>query len=400
MHNLFNVYFPNLVCFRLNVTLYKKQVNHKETQVEESNLSTGSSWVCQRRNVKIKQEIKQEHMEDDVNVKLEPGVGGDSFCNEPSTSQAWPSRTSPSSNSMYMQKRFELLTSERNSLKQELEKIKKEQLEQNQGPSVSQLSKELKDSRQKIEDLESQLNKATSQGNILMKQLELLRVSQNVNANEALCKSLAQLKNTQEERDMLLESKAGLERRVNQFTKTLKEKLDVQSRDIEEDFNKKLRAARERAASAEVKADNLKEEKKSTLAELTRVLQLLKEEEQKHKNTVEKGTYQALVKKQEEMDRDLKEAKEKEVKAVNALHEVKQQQRGQIKEFVEQGNKRLEQCRQELQVSQDLSTLIKTKQLDAVFKGPFCDPQPHLPFFSKKVQIFTSVEAFRCKIFS
>ena len=33
------------------------------------------------------------------------------------------------------------------------------------------------------------------------------------------------------------------------------------------------------------------------------------------------------------------------------------------------------------------------------FKGPFCDPQPRLfppsPFVSKKVEIFTSVEAFR-----
>ena len=260
------------------------------------------------RRMAIKKEIKEELMDDGVTVKQEqtsikhePDAGGDTFHDEPSTSQASPSRASPSSNSMYMQKRFELLTSERNSLKQELEKLKKELSEQNQGLSVNQLSEKLEDSWQKIEDLESQLNKATSQGNILRKELELLRVSQNVNANEALSKSLAQLKAAQEERDMLSESKADLERRVNQFTKTLKEKLDVQSREIEEDYNKKLRAARERAASAEVKADNLKEEKKSMLLEMTRVYQRLREEEQQHKNAKEKAN-QAREKSCKEME--------------------------------------------------------------------------------------------------
>ena len=32
-------------------------------------------------------------------------------------------------------------------------------------------------------------------------------------------------------------------------------------------------------------------------------------------------------------------------------------------------------------------------------KGPFCDPQPHPPFFTKKVEIFTSAEAFRYIMF-
>ena len=34
-----------------------------------------------------------------------------------------------------------------------------------------------------------------------------------------------------------------------------------------------------------------------------------------------------------------------------------------------------------------------------VFKGPFRDPQPHPPFFSKKIEIFIPVEACRYTIF-
>ncbi len=30
------------------------------------------------------------------------------------------------------------------------------------------------------------------------------------------------------------------------------------------------------------------------------------------------------------------------------------------------------------------------------FKGPFCDPLPHLPFLFKKVEIFTSVRSLLC----
>ncbi len=47
--------------------------------------------------------------------------------------------------------------------------------------------------------------------------------------------------------------------------------------------------------------------------------------------------------------------------------------------------------------------LLITKK-KKIIKGPFRDPQPHPQFSTKKVEIFTSVEAFRyiiyvCKIF-
>ncbi len=38
---------------------------------------------------------------------------------------------------------------------------------------------------------------------------------------------------------------------------------------------------------------------------------------------------------------------------------------------------------------------LKLNNLYPPIKGPFYDPQPHPPFFSKKVEIFIQVEAFR-----
>ncbi|XP_072019619.1 uncharacterized protein [Amphiura filiformis] len=282
---------------RFKIQTDKKNVSHNGTQVVEDDLC-GGCWVC--RQMKIKQEIKQE-MEDtssvtvkreQIAVKHEPGMSGDAFHDIPSTSQASPLRDKqsamPPSNSEYMQKRFDSLTKERNSYKQELERIKEEQAKQSQGPSVSHLTEKLEDSWQKIEDLQSQLDKAASERNIVKKELEILRVNQNVSGNEALNRSLAQMKTASEERDMLREGKADLERRVNQFTKTLSEKLDVQSREIQDDFNKKLREARERAASAEVKADNLKEENKALVDEVAKLKGLASQGDDVHRICNEK----------------------------------------------------------------------------------------------------------------
>ncbi|XP_072019624.1 uncharacterized protein [Amphiura filiformis] len=263
----------------------KKNVSHSGTQVMEHDLC-GGCCVC--RQMKIKQEIEDGSItvtREETAIKHNPGMNRDGIHDPPLTSQVSHSKDSHSgsSPSKYMQKRFEILMRERNSYKPELERMNEEQAKENQGLSVNQLTKKLEDSCQKNEDLQRQLDKATSERNIQKKELELIRVSQSVSANEALNRSLVQLKDTSEECDMLRESRADLERRVNQFTKTLSEKLDVQSREIQDDFNKKLREARERAASAEVKADSLKEENKALVEEVTKLKKLLSQEEDKHR---------------------------------------------------------------------------------------------------------------------
>ncbi|XP_072018355.1 uncharacterized protein [Amphiura filiformis] len=319
----------------------KKNVSHSATQVVEHDLC-GGCCVC--RQLKIKQEIEDDIItveQKQIGINLEPGMSRDGFHDVPLTARVSHSKERQSgsspSNSAYMQKRFDMLMRERNSYKLELERMNEEQAKENQEPSVNQLTKKLEDSCQKNEDLQRQLDKATSERNILKKELELIRVSQSVGANEALNRSLAQLKDASEECDMLRESRADLERRVNQFTKTLSEKLDVQSREIQDDFNKKLREACERAASAEVKADSLKEENNVLVDEVANLKGLTSQAKDSWQKIQEKakkldedlvqvvGNYQELKKEQEVLEKQLKDVKEKEAKAVKLLAEVKPQ---------------------------------------------------------------------------
>ncbi|XP_072019623.1 uncharacterized protein [Amphiura filiformis] len=359
-----------------------KNVSHNEngTQVVEDDFCE----VC--RQMKIKQEMEDTDgitvKQEQISIKHEPGMSGNAFHEVPATSQASPSRDEMlQSNSEYFQQIFESLTRERKSYKHELERMKEEQAKQTQGLSVNHLTKiqglslnhltkMLEDCQQENRDLQTQLDKATSERN----------------------RSLAQLKDVLEERDMLRESKADLVRRVNKFTKIFREKLDVQSREIQDDFNKKLRKACDRAASAEVKADNLKEENKALVDEVAKLKGLMSHEEDKHskhweektnawkaqltetlcakEELVEKakksemdlaqveGKYQELMKKQEVMEKELKDVKEKELKATKVLAEVKQQHTSQ-----------LEDCRQELQVMvKEIKNNYEEKQKENIRK--------------------------------
>ncbi|XP_072018354.1 uncharacterized protein [Amphiura filiformis] len=317
-----------------------KNVSHIEngTQVVEDNFCE----VCHQ--MKIKQEIKDTGgitvKQEQISIEHESGMSGNAFHDVPAPSQASPSRDgqsrTPPNNSNFFQKIFESLIRERKFYKQELERMKEEQAKQVQGPSMNHLTEKLEDCQQENKDLQSQLDKATSERN----------------------RSLAQLKDVLEERDMLRESKADLVRRVNK------------SREIQDDFNKTLKKACDRAASAEVKAvDSLKEENKTLveedkhskdwevrtnawkarLTETLRVKEELVEKAMKSEADLAQveGKYQELMKKQDVLEEELKDVKEKELKATK---EVQQQHTSQLAQVEATRCRELEDCRQELQV--------------------------------------------------
>ena len=321
---------------KFKVAADRKNFRQSGTQVNEADLS-GCCWVC--RQMKIKMEIKQE-MEDDTGgikvkqeplpVKQEPGEPhhgephhpGDSLHDVLSSPPGASTSKSPSKSGdlAYLQKKVEILSRERNNLRNEVDKLKDEQSKQNGELSLSDLQDQLEDSWQKNEDLQKKMKTVEADRDMLKQELEL---SRSKNVNEALSKTAAQLRTVTEERDMmkvgkqdfenrirtiteerdlLRTGKKDLENRVQSFTKTLSERLNAQ----EKKFNSDLREAQDRATLRETEACSLKKEKETLTADVERLKRFLSQEEEKHNATLEK---QRIA--QEKSKKDLEECKMK-----------------------------------------------------------------------------------------
>ena len=364
-----------------------------------------------QEQISIKNEPEIDHPVDDIHDIQSP---------PPSTAKSVEHSPSPD-----LQRRLDAMTKERNSLRQERDNLKKELSEKTDKdksssdgqPSVTQLSEQLEESWQKVEDLQGHLEtlrtektnndktlkekaeKLSAEKSALQQELKLLGQS---NGDEALKESIAKLQSVTTERDLLREGKADLERRVNQFTKQLGEKLEGQARKIQDDFRVKLKDANEKAEKAETRAQDSIQEQAKLQDEIVRLNASLGQEDVKRKQAQERAAKnlkdcqdrvqgilkeqckrvedreralktrledahkqasesQQFVKKlssdlkqaketQERTNKELADAKDKQDVAEKAVVEAKKQFEQQVKQDEALSKKRLEECRQELQV--------------------------------------------------
>ena len=157
--------------------------------------------------------------------------------------------------------------------------------------------------------------------------------------DEALKESIAKLRSVTTERNLLREGKADLERRVNQFTKQLGEKLEEQARKIQDDFHVKLKDVNEKVEEAETKAqDSIQQQAKL---------------QKQAKET------------QERTNKELADAKDKQHVAEKAVVEAKQQFEQQLKQVKALSKKRLDECDLLREGKAELERRLKqfTKQL-------------------------------------